>query len=105
MPIRGTTFIETLVASGRPTTDRGFETHPLFRCSFYAVSALCCPIQVAAFRRADFPSKVLYVVYEIILWLLTYFKQHSSSWEANRFLASEEIPRILWNPEVYYHIH
>jgi hypothetical protein len=29
----------------------------------------------------------------------------SSSWEANRFTASEDIPRFLWNPEVHYHIH
>jgi hypothetical protein len=27
------------------------------------------------------------------------------SWEANSFSASQEIPRIFWNPEVHYHIH
>jgi len=32
--------------------------------------------------------------------LLTHSLEHSPSWEANRFSASQEIPHILWNPNV-----
>ena len=38
-------------------------------------------------------------------YLLTHSMEHSSPWEANRFSASQEIPRILWNPKVHYRIH
>jgi hypothetical protein len=38
-------------------------------------------------------------------YLLTHSMQHSSSWESNRFAASQEIPRILWNPKVHYRSH
>jgi hypothetical protein len=31
--------------------------------------------------------------------------EQSPSWEANRFAASQEIPRVLVNPRIYYRIH
>ena len=31
--------------------------------------------------------------------------EHSSSWEADRFSVSQEIPHILWCPKVHYHIY
>ena len=36
--------------------------------------------------------------------LFTYLLHGAESWEANQFSASQEIPRILWNPNVYYRI-
>jgi len=29
----------------------------------------------------------------------------SPSWEANNHLASQEIPCLLWNPKIHYHVH
>ena len=37
--------------------------------------------------------------------LLTYSMVQILSWEANWFAASQEIPRILWNPKVHYRTH
>jgi hypothetical protein len=37
------------------------------------------------------------------LWI-TYFVEQSP-WEADRFSASQEIPRVLWNPEVHYRVY
>jgi len=37
--------------------------------------------------------------------LLSYSMEQSPSWEANRVFVSQEIPRILWNPNVHYRIH
>jgi len=35
----------------------------------------------------------------------SYAMQQSPSWEANMFSASQEIPRILWNPNVHYRVY
>ena len=41
----------------------------------------------------------------LLIYLLTYSMVQSPSWGANWFPASQEIPRILWNPKVHYSTH
>jgi hypothetical protein len=38
-------------------------------------------------------------------YLLTYSMEQSPSWEAKTSWATQEIPRILWNPKVHNRIH
>ena len=48
---------------------------------------------------------VLWELWAELSYVLTYCMKQSPSWEANRSSASQEIPNILWNPNVHYHIH
>jgi len=38
-------------------------------------------------------------------YLLTYSMEQNTSWETNKFSASQEIHHILWNPKIHYRIH
>ena len=50
-------------------------------------------------------TKIIINYIVVVVAVVTYSIQHITSWEANRFEASQEIPRILWNPIVHYRIH
>ena len=50
-------------------------------------------------------SVTYYLLSYLLTYLLTYSMGQSPSWEANRFAASQEIPRISRNPKVHYRYH
>jgi hypothetical protein len=72
----------------------------LISSSFLLIAILTFRVWKCSLNR--FSSFVLLVTYK---YLLTYCLEQSPSWEANRFSASQEIPRILWNPNVNFPIH
>ena len=37
--------------------------------------------------------------------ILTYSMEQGPSWEADGYWASQEIPRILWNPKVHVRVY
>ena len=49
--------------------------------------------------------RVSFVINTYCVHTLTFCTEHSPSWEASRFSAGQEIPSILWNPKVYYHVY
>ena len=72
----------------------------LFRVKYFA---LCQYVKYRRlFRRWRFKFGTST---HLLTYLLTYSMVQSPSWEANRFAASQEIPRILWDPKVHYRTH
>jgi hypothetical protein len=72
-------------------------------------SCLSCHIMRYLIVTDWLTDLLTYLLTKLINYLLTYSlthsTQHSPSWEANRFAASREIPRILWNRKVHYPNH
>jgi len=53
--------------------------------------------------KINLPVDIYYTYFKWIhvLNTLTYSVEQSPSWQANSFSASQEVPRILWNPKDY----
>jgi len=78
---------------------------------------ICFCINLISFLRQPLSFHILILVYLRITYLLTYLltylptylltysMEQSPSGEANWFSASQEIPSILWNLKIHYHIH
>jgi len=49
-------------------------------------------------------NRIKMLTYLLNYWI-TYSMEQSPSWETNWFAASQEIPHILWNLKIHYHIH
>ena len=80
--------------------------------SFVMFCPSVCPHTSATHPQDGFSlNRILGILAKIaeklrtLLNFLTYSMEQSTSWEANRFSASQEIPRILWNPNVHYRTH
>ena len=43
--------------------------------------------------------------YHVQFLLLTHSMEQGPSWEASWFAAGQEIPRVLWNPQVPHRTH
>jgi len=55
--------------------------------------------------KPELPLPISLVQFNIVITcLLTYSMEQSPSGEVNRFPASQEIPRVLWNPNFHYPI-
>jgi len=101
-----TSIGDRLVHEMMSTCARNMYTHEinLLWNKFCSSSWLITEINSNITFRRNNKNKVCVSTY-IYTYLLTYSMVQSPSWEGNWFAASQEIPRILWNPKVHYLTH
>jgi len=76
---------------------------PLLQCKSYKYYTFW--VCVCSLRYPAYNAHAPYCHLWPARLLLTYSMEQSPSWEANRSSASQEIPRILWNPKFPYRVH
>jgi hypothetical protein len=86
-----------------------FQENGSFLSSRIHRAGSVCVWRRLSIQRNDRPwSRLQYIVCRIQKYPLfegTNSMQQSPSWEANSHSASQEIPHLLWNPKVHYHVH
>ena len=69
-------------------------------------SKITCENSAAFKKCVEYMNIFLFLLLSwVYTYLLTYSMVQSPSCKANWFAASQEIPRILWNPKVHYRTH
>ena len=100
-------YMAVIVLAACPQTWNFFESRKeiFFACRLLASkSRFVLELQIGRWSARHIYKDVLGKI-EVLPPLLIYSTEQSPSWEAVWFSASHEIPHILWNPEVHYHIH
>ena len=98
------------IAAGTPTYLRFYVLFGNCRVSNFNLARHTSRFFQFNNKAARIPGRIFRTVEPNIFcasltYLLTYSIVKSPSWEANWFAASQEIPRILWNPKVHYRTH